>query len=741
MAEERTIHLYPYQADMVNRIEKAFESFRSVMVQMPTGTGKTHVIAVIARKFVSEGKTVWMVAHRRELVTQIRNTLALYLSKEEMSLVEVRSVQWLTRHFDEEGVPTPSLIIIDEAHHALARTYSFLMKAFPDARKLGVTATPYRLSGEGFTDLFDTLLKSKSIYDFMVEGRLSLYDYRTVKEDAEDLQLIKSIRKHGADGDYDAKELDGKYNQLKTIEHLYASFKRYASNRKGFVYAMNISHAENITAYYCSMGIKAAAVSSQTPKLDRQKTIDAFKNGAIQVLVSVDLFSEGFDVPDAEFIQLARPTLSLAKHLQMVGRGLRVANGKDYCVILDSVGNYWNFGLPSDDRNWQLFFNGYDSKTVRLFTTKINKVPPFVSQRFVGTPIINDEPEDGKLDLVADHREQKDDIAILNAYPIVTEKNGLKGVADRYGNIILPCEYRNLETSRDGIVTVRGKKTFFLDLYNGKKYQSWPNTFRINGFPVAFYNEKLYFRLRSRFIGEDSSVDIAQVLPFPFYNILRWDKILFFHREDGWKTYRIIKRSEHGAVICEGECGGLYMQPSPDEKPLPVKDLSEAEKLLEKYEQDYRQWTIEARSLFLGYVDADNVEKIFEKCKVKKCGDGIYEVTKINGEKYWFDGSCYAKFSVRPMRARCGVVDLLYVDDVYFITVSNHFYPSPLRLWEIRSNDSGCIAHGLLFTRDNEVGIKKIVEISPDGRSMDVKTSTSTDHYEMYKGRFVIIDA
>ena len=247
--------------------------------------------------------------------------------------------------------------------------------------------------------------------------------------------------------------------------------------------------------------------------------------------------------------------------------------------------------------------------------------------------------------------------------------------------------------------------------------------------------------MRSRFIGEDSSVDIAKVLPFPFYNILRWNKILFSHEEDGWKTYRIIKRSEHEAVICEAECGGLYMQPSPDDKPLPVKDLSEAEKQLEKYESDYRQWTIKARSLFLGYVDADNVEKIFEKCKVKKCGDGIYEVTKINGDKYWFDGSCYAKFSVRPRRACFGVVDLLYVDDVYFITVSNHFYPSPLRLWEIRSNDSGCIAHGLLFTRDNEVGIKKIVKISPDGRSMDVKTSTSTDHYEMYKGRFVIIDA
>jgi len=211
MAKDNPIHLYPYQSDMVSRIEKAFASHQSVMVQMPTGTGKTHVIAAVAKEFVAEGKSVWMVAHRRELVTQIRNTLALYLSKDDMKLVEVRSVQWLTRHIGETEAPTPSLIVIDEAHHALAKTYSFLMKTFPEAKKLGVTATPYRLSGEGFTDLFDKLLVSKSIFDFMVDGRLSLYDYLTVKEDAEDLQLIKSIRKHGADGDYDSKELDSKY--------------------------------------------------------------------------------------------------------------------------------------------------------------------------------------------------------------------------------------------------------------------------------------------------------------------------------------------------------------------------------------------------------------------------------------------------------------------------------------------------------------------------------------------------
>ena len=739
MTSKQHIHLYPYQSEMVSRIAKSFETNRSVMVQMPTGTGKTHVIAAVAKEFVSKGQVVWMVAHRRELVTQIRNTLGLYLSKDVMKLVEVRSVQWLTRHIGETKAAAPSLIVIDEAHHALAKTYSFLMKAFPEAKKLGVTATPYRLSGEGFTDLFDELLVSKSIYDFMIDGRLSLYDYLTVKEDAQDLQLIKSIRKHGTDGDYDPKELDSKYNQAKTIEHLFASFKRYASDRKGFVYAMNINHAENIAAYYSSMGIKAVAVSSQTPKKERQKTIDAFKNGAIQVLVSVDLFSEGFDVPDAEFIQLARPTLSLAKHLQMVGRGLRVAKGKDYCVILDNVGNFWNFGLPSDDRDWRMFFSGYDNKSVKLFTTKINEIPPYVIQRFTGTPKFN-EGEDGKLEMVANHLEQKDDIGILRTYHIVKQENGFKGLNDRNGNIIIPYEYRSLEISRDGIVTVKGKRNFFLDLYNGLEYPSYPKTFRIKGFPVAVCNGKLYFRVRSKYIGKDSFVDLNQILPFPLCNILRWKEILFYHEDDGWKTYRIVKKSEHGGVVCEGEKANLFAQSSPNNKPVPVKSLDEANRLLEKYESDYSQWFIQAKSYFIGY--AHNVDKIQAKCKVNDCGGGIFEVTKLNGEKYWLVESCSAKFSVKPKRAYFGVVSLLYVGDVYFITDMGKFYPSPLRLWEIYSNDNdnACIANGLIFTRGFGSLSGKIIKMSPDGRTMDVQTLVSIEHYEMCNGRLVVKD-
>ena len=146
MAEERTIHLYPYQTDMVNRIEKAFESFRSVMVQMPTGTGKTHVIAAVTKSYISKGHVVFVIAHRRELVAQAENTLQLYIDEKDMKKVEVFSVQWLNRHVSEI-TSRPSLIVIDEAHHSVAKTYTSIIEAFPKAKIVGLTATPCRLNG------------------------------------------------------------------------------------------------------------------------------------------------------------------------------------------------------------------------------------------------------------------------------------------------------------------------------------------------------------------------------------------------------------------------------------------------------------------------------------------------------------------------------------------------------------------------------------------------------------------
>ena len=359
------IKLYDYQEDMKERIEKALRLHRSVMAQMPTGTGKTYLLTAVIDSFVN-GNTmekVWIVAHRRELVSQIDETVRKfhsYFASDTYSLlssVKAMSIQWLMRHYDEIE-EEPGMIVIDEAHHALAKTYKEMWERFPNAKFLGLTATPCRLNGKGFTDLFDVLVQSWSVPEFISKGRLATYDFVSIKSDGVTQRLIDSLQKRGADGDYQNKEMDMLLNKKPSIERLYQSLEEFGKDRKGIVYAINISHAQKITKLYQEHGVKAIAIDSKTPATERQQDIEAFKKGDIQVLVNVDIFSEGFDCPDVEFVQLARPTLSLAKYLQMVGRGLRVAKGKKNCVIIDNVGLYRVFGLPSQVWNWNAMFEG-----------------------------------------------------------------------------------------------------------------------------------------------------------------------------------------------------------------------------------------------------------------------------------------------------------------------------------------------------------------------------------------------
>ena len=361
----KEIKLFDYQEDMKERIEKALRLHRSVMAQMPTGTGKTYLLTAVIDSFVNGNpmEKVWIVAHRRELVSQIDETVRKFHSYSAsntsslLSSVKAMSIQWLMRHYDEIE-EEPGMIVIDEAHHALAKTYKEMWERFPNAKFLGLTATPCRLNGKGFTDLFDVLVQSWSVPEFISKGRLATYDFVSIKSDGVTQRLIDSLQKRGADGDYQNKEMDMLLNKKPSIERLYQSLEEFGKDRKGIVYAINISHAQKITRLYQEHGVKAIAIDSKTPATERQQDIEAFKKGDIQVLVNVDIFSEGFDCPDVEFVQLARPTLSLAKYLQMVGRGLRVAKGKKNCVIIDNVGLYRVFGLPSQVWNWNAMFEG-----------------------------------------------------------------------------------------------------------------------------------------------------------------------------------------------------------------------------------------------------------------------------------------------------------------------------------------------------------------------------------------------
>ena len=571
------IKLFDYQEDMKERIEKALRLHRSVMAQMPTGTGKTVLLASVVESFLREHSNcnVWIVAHRRELVSQIRETIERVFSKITPSLFTIKegnfskthpssltlkggstshpdpltlrreggnrptrcseplrskvggpskvspdcagwdrlgatclrpadglgatsassvnpnsdmmpikavSIQWLSKHYDEIE-EEPGMIVIDEAHHALAKTYKGMWDRFPKAKFLGLTATPCRLNGKGFTDLFDVLVQSWSVPEFISKGRLATYDFVSIKSDGVTQRLIDSLQKRGADGDYQNKEMDMLLNKKPSIERLYQSLEEFGKDRKGIVYAINISHAQKITKLYQENGVKAIAIDSKTPATERQQDIEAFKKGDIQVLVNVDIFSEGFDCPDVEFVQLARPTLSLAKYLQMVGRGLRVAKGKKNCVIIDNVGLYRVFGLPSQVWNWNAMFEG------KLKIGKRKETPK--DREFF---LMNGEQDDiqihpdSEMMMVMSHEEllqtiqYREFVNSRGEFAIIKLPDGKMTVVNRQGEQVLePGDYYDMKLLDGNILFYRHcrKEVCYYDLLSGAIIDDGPNVYDV----------------------------------------------------------------------------------------------------------------------------------------------------------------------------------------------------------------------------------------------------------------------
>ncbi len=365
----------------------------SVLVQMPTGTGKTVVMGAIVKWFLDtyDNGEVWIVAHRRELVEQMQQTLdrfCLNYGEKGMVLkakvrIRVMSIQWLNRNLGKMR-GTPGLIVVDEAHHALAKTYQNVFLTYDQAMKLGMTATPCRMKREAFTSVFSKMLVSPATKNFIHRGYLASYDYVCIGKFSPDQLTVNLLKGRGSDGDYAVKEMDEKLNIPQTILRLYQSVKKYADGKRGIVYAIDIDHAKAIAECYDSLGLRSVALDSKTPSKTRVRMVEAFRRGELDCLVNVNLFDEGFDCPDVEFIQMARPTLSLAKYLQMVGRGLRINHThKDkVCMIIDNVGNYRKFGLPDKPREWVAMFTGLrDGKGI---------IPPYVKKLSSIIPVEDD---------------------------------------------------------------------------------------------------------------------------------------------------------------------------------------------------------------------------------------------------------------------------------------------------------------------------------------------------------------
>ena len=512
----KEIKLFDYQEDMKERIEKALRLHRSVMAQMPTGTGKTYLLTAVIDSFVSNNpmEKVWIVAHRRELVSQIDETVRKFHSYSAsntsslLSSVKAMSIQWLMRHYDEIE-EEPGMIVIDEAHHALAKTYKEMWERFPNAMFLGLTATPCRLNGKGFTDLFDVLVQSWSVPEFISKGRLATYDFVSIKSDGVTQRLIDSLQKRGADGDYQNKEMDMLLNKKPSIERLYQSLEEFGKDRKGIVYAINISHAQKITKLYQEHGVKAIAIDSKTPAAERQQDIEAFKKGDIQVLVNVDIFSEGFDCPDVEFVQLARPTLSLAKYLQMVGRGLRVAKGKKNCVIIDNVGLYRVFGLPSQVWNWNAMFEGKLKVGKRKETPKDREF--FLMNEKQDDILIH---PDSEMMMVMSHEEllqtiqYREFVDSKGEFAIIKLPDGKMTVVNRQGEQVLePGDYYDMKLLDGNILFYRPRRKAkcYYDLLakavidDGTNVAETPHVVNIKGWEFIEYDDIFMSRTQEEF--------------------------------------------------------------------------------------------------------------------------------------------------------------------------------------------------------------------------------------------------
>ena len=481
--------LRDYQIDICSRVSEAFEHHRSVMVQMPTGTGKTMVLAELVKQLMmkDEGVRILIVAHRRELIEQIKATIKRM--KMDSRNITVESIQTISRRIATIEF-APSLVVIDEAHHALAKTYKMMWETWPDAKFLGLTATPCRLNGKGFTGLFDVLVQSWDIPTFIKEKWLSTYDFVSIKADSRTQQLISSLKKRGADGDYQVKEMDAVLNKRPSIERLYNCVTEFARNRKGFVYAINIDHARSIAEYYQSQGVNAVAIDSHTPVKERERFISSFRSGGLQVLVNVDIFSEGFDCPDVEFIQLARPTLSLAKYLQMVGRGLRPSKGKKNCMIIDNVGLYRVFGLPSQIWDWKSAFEG----RMKMREERLKMKDESLKSRDNHSSFIINQKIDTEMYLVVSHeqldatfeQQEKDDVMARERTKLL---NGVFGKVTIVG--------RQLAELREK----RGEVPTYVDLMN----MNWlryledgkPGVIRIGGVDFLRLNNKIISRTRT----------------------------------------------------------------------------------------------------------------------------------------------------------------------------------------------------------------------------------------------------
>lgn len=335
--------LRAYQEELVSRVREAWlHGKKAPCIVLPCGGGKSVIVAEMAKRTTDNKKRVLFLVHRKELCQQIESTFRKW--GVDMLRCSVMMVQTASRRL--EKLLPPALIITDENHHSTAKTYTKIYEAFPDARRVGVTATPVRLDGSGLGSVNDILVEGVSAKWLIENQFLAPYDYYAPK--LVDMAGIK-IR----NGDYDTASVEGLVLKKAVFGDVIKYYKQLADGKQAICYCTSIRHSLEMTAQFNAAGIDAVHIDGSTPKFERTRIIEDFRRGAVDILCNVDLISEGFDVPDCECAILLRPTQSLTLYIQQSMRCMRYRKGKR-AVIIDHVGNYARFGMPDEDRKWSL---------------------------------------------------------------------------------------------------------------------------------------------------------------------------------------------------------------------------------------------------------------------------------------------------------------------------------------------------------------------------------------------------
>lgn len=338
--------LYDYQQRIVDETRnKLRQGNKGVLIVSPPGSGKSVIIGEIARLTTLKNNHVLFTVHRQELIDQITSTFnKMGVNTDYTTIMTVGRVK---NRLDK--LKKPDLIIVDESQHSRAKTYIDILNYWNDVPRLGFSGSPWRMNGQGFDDIYETMVEGPDVAWLIDNHKLSPFTYYAP-------QTLEGFKKRN--GEYDKKSVDDVLGS-KIFGDAVSSYQKYTPDSRAILYAHSIEYSENYAKEFNASGVPATHVDGKTPQGERNRIIQAFRDGEIKVLCNVDLVSEGFDLPACEVVIMCRPTASLVLYLQQSMRCMRYLPDKQ-AIIIDHVGNYVRFGLPDDQHEWNL--SGRNSK-------------------------------------------------------------------------------------------------------------------------------------------------------------------------------------------------------------------------------------------------------------------------------------------------------------------------------------------------------------------------------------------